>query len=87
MDREAQAYNKGLASTLADGINISFWFANHLLSGLKIHCSTFVLIFGFGFATGRKVRAEGALNTSAAASPTVIGNFTDHSLLTDRNEI
>jgi hypothetical protein len=48
----------GLLLSLAEGINISFLFAIHRQSGLKIHCSTFVHIFIFSFSIGLTLWAE-----------------------------
>jgi hypothetical protein len=41
-----------LLLSLAEGINISFCSLFICSSGLKIRCSAFVVIFGFGFAIG-----------------------------------
>jgi hypothetical protein len=58
----------GLLLSLADGIK-SAVVLYQLRFQQKNKYRLFVVIFGFGFAVGRDVRAKGTLNASAAASP------------------
>jgi hypothetical protein len=49
------AYNRGLASMLANEQVISFCSLFFLLLGLKVHCSTFIFNFNFCNSIGLTV--------------------------------
>ena len=76
--RQLTAVYIGLASSLADRKNISFWFAIHLLFRAKNSLFIFCTYLRLWVRYWADVRAKGTLNARAAAGHTVGCKFLRH---------